>query len=102
MRRHEPDILVLRALLGLALYKGNLLRRVLLQEYGVIIWSLGGRKSSVSRDLLKVFGICRMFWIAKNACGTAKKDLFIFFIWLLLRLKNFGVDFKKSLQTNPF
>ena len=28
------------------------------------------------------------------------ESLFIFFIWLLLRLKDFGVNVKKLLQTN--
>ena len=34
------------------------------------IVSPSGTKSSGSRDLLKVFGFCKMFWISKNTCDT--------------------------------
>ena len=39
-------------------------------------WPPGGTKSSVSRDLLKVFGFCKMFWIAKNICDTVSYNCF--------------------------
>ena len=39
-------------------------------ENCVRFWSPGGTESSVSRDLLKMFGFCKMFWIAKNVCDT--------------------------------
>ena len=42
----------------------------MLHENCVTIWSPEGTKRSVSRDLLKVSGFCKMFWIAKDACDT--------------------------------
>ena len=60
-----------------------------------IVLHFGGIKISVSRDLLKIFGFYKMFWIANNVCDTVNKKLFIFLLWLLLRFKNFGDTLKK-------
>ena len=37
-------------------------------ENCVTFLSPKGVKRTVSRDLLKTFGFCKMFWIAKTAC----------------------------------
>ena len=43
---------------------------IIIHENCVTIWSAGGTKRGVSRDLFKVFGFCKMSWIAKNASST--------------------------------
>ena len=47
-----------------------LTERGVLNENCVTIWSPGGTKFGVSRHLLNVFGFCKIFWTAKNACDT--------------------------------
>ena len=60
-------------------------------ENCVAFWSPGGAKSNVSRDPLKIFGFCKMFWISNNACDSKLRNSFISLIWLLLKLENFGI-----------
>ena len=40
------------------------------QKKCVTVLSPKGVKRTVSRDLLKIFEFCKMFWIANNACDT--------------------------------
>ena len=61
---------------------------------------LKGVKRTVSRDLLKIFEFCKMFWIANKACDSEMKKLFISFILFLLRVKNFDVICGKFRQRN--
>ena len=68
----------------------------------VTIWSLGGINISLSRDLLKTFGLCKYFGFPKMPLiQLILKKSFMCLIWLSLRSKTFGVSSKKSLQTNP-
>ena len=42
-------------------------------ENCVTIWSPGGTKSGISRDLLKIFEFCKMCQIANNTCNMLHK-----------------------------
>ena len=55
-----------------------------------------GVKRTVSRDKIKIFEFCKMFWIANIASDIVnRKKLFVSFIWFLLNFVNFDVLCKK-------
>ena len=58
--------------------------------------STGGTKSSVSQDLLKIFGLCKIVLYSQLCLRyNTLRNLIIFHIWLLLRLKTSSVkDFR--------
>ena len=71
-------------------------------ENCVTCWSPEDIKSNVSRDLLKIFGFCRMFWIANSMCDTENKKNHVYLLYgFLLRFKTLMlVSGNRSRQIN--